>query len=232
MVGYFLQLLGLGCLECHVVFSPGDREMTSNRQEQYLLSVSQQSVNRRCWGVVVGTTVLGVFLSASAHAAVFTVNATVDAVDVNPGDGVCETAPGNGVCTLRAAVQEANALFGADIINLPSGNFLLSLAGQGENAAVSGDLDITDNLTIVGAGHPSTTINGGQLDRVFDVDPFSTGITLDLRDVSITGGVVDFGGALRVNANGRLVLSNSALNFNAAVDGGGIHVSNGASASL
>src|SRR5262245_51742013 len=152
--------------------------MTSNGQEQYLLSVSRQSGNRRRWGVVVGITLLGVFLSASAHAAVFTVNVTVDTADVNPGDGVCETAPGNGVCTLRAAVQETNALFGADTINLPAGNFLLSIAGQGENAAASGDLDITDNLTIVGAGPQSTTINGGQFDRVFDVDPFSNGVAL------------------------------------------------------
>ena len=46
----------------------------------------------------------------AAHAATYTVNNTGDAVDVNPGDGVCETAPGNGICTLRAAIQETNAL--------------------------------------------------------------------------------------------------------------------------
>ena len=50
----------------------------------------------------------------------FTVNSTVDAVDANPGDGVCETAPGNGACTLRAAVQEANDLPGMDEINVPA----------------------------------------------------------------------------------------------------------------
>ena len=64
-------------------------------------------------------TLLGVFLSASAQAAVFTVNNSADVVDANPGNGVCETAPGNGVCTLRAAIQEANALAGDDTITFP-----------------------------------------------------------------------------------------------------------------
>jgi CSLREA domain-containing protein len=52
-----------------------------------------------------------------ALAANFPVNNTGDAIDVTPGDSVCETAPGNGVCTLRAAIQEANALAGPDTIN-------------------------------------------------------------------------------------------------------------------
>ncbi|MCL2464108.1 MAG: hypothetical protein FWF28_03440, partial [Micrococcales bacterium] len=32
--------------------------------------------------------------------------------DAAPGNGVCETAAGNGVCTLRAAIEESNALKG------------------------------------------------------------------------------------------------------------------------
>ncbi len=48
--------------------------------------------------------------------AVFTVNSAENSNDVNPGNGVCETAAGNGVCTLRAAIQETNALPGADTI--------------------------------------------------------------------------------------------------------------------
>ena len=43
----------------------------------------------------------------------------VDAVDANPGDGVCSTAGDQ--CTLRAAIQETNALAGADSITLPAG---------------------------------------------------------------------------------------------------------------
>ncbi len=48
-----------------------------------------------------------------------TVTSVADAGDANPGDGVCDT--GAGVCTLRAAIEEANALAGADTItfNIP-----------------------------------------------------------------------------------------------------------------
>lgn len=48
--------------------------------------------------------------------ATFTVNSAENSTDVNLGDGVCETAAGNGICTLRAAIQETNALAGADTI--------------------------------------------------------------------------------------------------------------------
>ncbi len=47
------------------------------------------------------------------------VNATGDGADTSPGDGFCQTASGD--CSLRAAIEEANALAGADSIhfNIP-----------------------------------------------------------------------------------------------------------------
>ena len=83
----------------------------------------------------------------AASAAPFLVNATADAVDKDPGDGLC--AATGGKCTLRAAIQETNALAGADTISLPAGTYLLTIAGSGEDAGASGDLDITDHLTII-----------------------------------------------------------------------------------
>jgi hypothetical protein len=146
-------------------------------------------------------------------------------VDSASGDGVCETAPGNGLCTLRAAIQETNALAGADVIILPPGTYRLTIQGQGENSAASGDLDITDNVVIAGAGVLNTFIDGGQLDRVFDVDPASTGISLEMSDVFITRGVADVGGgAIRVNTKGKLTLARSRILLNAAIDGGGVFV--------
>src|SRR2546422_6202505 len=61
-------------------------------------------------------------LEPRAQAASLTVNSTGDGPDATPGDGICETAMGNGVCTLRAAIQEANALMGAETIsfNIPA----------------------------------------------------------------------------------------------------------------
>ena len=60
-----------------------------------------------------------------AQGASFAVNATHDAVDAAPGDGICADA--GGACTLRAAVMETNALAGADEISLPAGTYLLSI---------------------------------------------------------------------------------------------------------
>ncbi len=110
------------------------------------------------------------FLSRAAPGragADFAVNSSADAVDASPGDGQCATA--GGVCTLRAAIQETNALAGADTINLPSGVYTLTLTGANEDLAATGDLDIRDDLTIVGAGAASTIVDGNNSDRVFDI---------------------------------------------------------------
>src|SRR5690606_29638496 len=67
------------------------------------------------------TTMVGLGGEVARAAATFTVNNVGTAADAAPGNGVCATA--GAVCTLRAAIQEANALAGADTIqfNLPSG---------------------------------------------------------------------------------------------------------------
>jgi CSLREA domain-containing protein len=61
----------------------------------------------------------GATTQALAAGATFTVNAVADGVDVAPGNGLCATS--FGYCTLRAAIQESNALTGPNNIyfNLP-----------------------------------------------------------------------------------------------------------------
>lgn len=81
-----------------------------------------------------------------AWAATFQVDTRADTVDANIGDGSCADA--NGDCSLRAAVQEANADGGADTIMLGSARYTLTLAGAGEDAAATGDLDVTSPITI------------------------------------------------------------------------------------
>ncbi len=101
----------------------------------------------------------------AASAAVFTVNSgKVDAVDAQI-DGICATA--GGVCTLRAAIQEANANPDHDDIILPLGKYALKLTGS-DDAAAKGDLDVSSDVTILGAG-PKTIIAGSKGDRVFTV---------------------------------------------------------------
>src|SRR5262245_31427452 len=132
--------------------------------------------------------------AASLSAKTFPVNSTTDAVDSIPGDGVCAAA--GGACTLRAAIQEANALAGADTIIVPAGTYTLTIPGRGETAAGAGDLDITDNLTINGAGSATTIIQACApspdtcigIDRVFHVDPNAAGIHATISGVTIQNG--------------------------------------------
>ncbi|MEJ2566043.1 MAG: CSLREA domain-containing protein [Gammaproteobacteria bacterium] len=96
---------------------------------------------------------------AVGHAATFTVNTTADEADANPADGICRTASGQ--CSLRAAIQTANAtpnttdlngVLQPDVIDVPADTYTLSIAGAGEDQAATGDLDITDSVTISGPG--------------------------------------------------------------------------------
>src|SRR5439155_13257839 len=106
-------------------------------------------------------------------AASFTVNSTIDAVDANPGDGICDD--GGGRCTLRAAIMEANALPGVDMIVLPAGTYTLSIPGAGEDVGATGDLDITDDVRIAGSlivnggAEPASIVDAAGLDRVIHV---------------------------------------------------------------
>ncbi|MCH7999201.1 MAG: CSLREA domain-containing protein, partial [Chloroflexi bacterium] len=84
-----------------------------------------------------------------AQAATFTVDSTGDAVDANPGDGACATA--GAVCTLRAAIQEANALVGTDIINFTIGTGVQTIT-PGSTLPT-----ITQPVTIDGTTQPGFT---------------------------------------------------------------------------
>ncbi len=171
---------------------------------------------------------LGLLLlsAPAAQAVTFAVNSTADAVDTVLGNGACATA--GGVCTLRAAIQEANALAGADIITVPAGTYTLTIAGAGEDLAATGDLDITSNLTITGAGAGSTIIQAGTIggvggngiDRVFHV---TGAFTAALQNLTIANGLTGGQGGGIHNVIGTLTISNSTFSGNTASDGGGIN---------
>lgn len=124
----------------------------------------------------------------------YIVTAFGDSVDADPGDGVSVDV--NGQSTLRAAINEANARVGADTILLGTGVYTLSLFGLGEDNALLGDLDITDDLTIIGAGSGRTIIDADFLDRIFHI---FTGINVSIRGVTLVNGDatrVEDGGAI------------------------------------
>ena len=171
---------------------------------------------------------------AMLPAADFLVDSPVEGSDATPGDGLCLTV--DHACTLRAAVQEANAMPGKQSIALPRDTYMLNLdnasivaaflgaqATPSEDAAASGDLDITDDLEIIGMGADETAINANGQDRVIDV---RNGATLSMRGVALTGGkpadtADSYGGGLR-NVDGTVTLINVSINANQSLGGGGI----------
>lgn len=123
---------------------------------------------------------------AGAVDLVFAVITTDDKPDVSIGDGIC--ADVDGKCTLRAAIQEANAHPGEDIINIIGAKdqrFPLKVVGANEDAAATGDLDITDTTgVLIVHGNEHATIKGKK-DRVFHILP---GASLQLDGVSVANG--------------------------------------------
>ncbi|MDH3303714.1 MAG: CSLREA domain-containing protein, partial [Gammaproteobacteria bacterium] len=89
-------------------------------------------------------------LPVQTQAATFTVTKTADT-----NDGTCDAD-----CSLREAIVAANTSGGSDTVSVPAGTYNLSITGTGENAAATGDLDISDTLTLTGAGAASTIIDG------------------------------------------------------------------------
>jgi hypothetical protein len=148
----------------------------------------------------------------------FIVNSYLDSIDVNPNDGI--SADEDGLSSLRAAINEANSRPGRDTIILPRGTFLLSLTGRDEDMGLTGDLDITDDLEILGAGRFETSIDADGIDRVFHV---LAGASLSISGVTITGGAAGpaaYGGG--VLNRGDLIFSDILLTDNSAARGGGL----------
>lgn len=168
-------------------------------------------------------------LEDRALLAAFVVDSTLDTPDANPGDGIAADSMGR--VTLRAAVQESNALIGGDTITLPAGTFALTLVGNAEQAAATGDLDLTDGVTLTGAGAAATIIDGIGQDRVFDI---LAGVPVKLADLRISGGTAissqEDGGGLR--NMGSLTLQDVVMAFNTASGGGGAIASFGAGSAL
>ena len=118
-------------------------------------------------------------------------------------------------CSLREAVLAVDAGSGGDTISIPAGHYRLTIPGPGEDAGATGDLDLTKNVTIDGAGARQTVIDATGSDRVFDVFA-SAGI----EGVTITGGLVagDGGG---IRSQGSTSLFQDAIVDNRADGSGG-----------
>jgi CSLREA domain-containing protein len=161
----------------------------------------------------------------ASQAGWFVVTTTADAVDATPGDGACATIAG--ACSLRAAIQEANATAGADGVLVPAATYTLALAGTAEDAAATGDLDVTDDLTIHGDGEAATIVSAGGIDRVLDVRAGTLRLeALTIRDGNVMApSPIAHGGGANVVAGARLELAFVTITASAAWSfGGGLYV--------
>src|SRR5262245_21641994 len=104
---------------------------------------------------------IGVLLGSCApNGITIEVNVSTDGNDVHPGDGVCEMTVSAGNCSLRAAIDEANALGNHERVVIATGvHPVLTKVGQ-DDANVVGDLDVHDNVTIESASGATITASG------------------------------------------------------------------------
>jgi CSLREA domain-containing protein len=168
--------------------------------------------------------------TAATAGTTFIVTSTTDAVDANLSNAACATS--TGACTLRAAIQQANALAGDDVIQVPAGTYAIAIAPQNENLANSGDFDVTAPVTIIGAGKEATILDGGVpnssapemrgRDRVLEVHAAAGNVTL--AGLSIREGYsAEQGGGIYNVSSGTLRLDDvRVLDSYAAKYGGGI----------
>lgn len=169
--------------------------------------------------VVAAAIALTLSLMPVARASTISVTTTADAL---ADDGNCSLREAIRAANLDAAVDACPAGSGADVIELPAGTYTLALAGRDEDAAASGDLDITGDLAITGALSSTTIIDGGGIDRVFDA---RAGAKLTISNATIQHGdpgIGSDGGGARNDGALEListrVISNTADEF----AGGGI----------
>ena len=153
--------------------------------------------------------------AAAANAATFNVTTQNDTLDVNPGDGVCVDF--GAACSLRAAIGEANALAGPDIIVLPLGNYTQTLVAPNEDANLGGDWDVTSTITINGVNVLNTYLQAAETEgtaseRVLDVRAGG-----DLTISRLTARFGRFSGVMTTATRGAGIQNLGKLTFEDAV---------------
>jgi len=186
--------------------------------------------------IVYALTIFGLISAQIADAcspSTYCADQTVDQLPADPNamdcpvDGSC-----TGRCSLREAILRLNTGCGGTI-NIQPGTYAMggTVADRGEDSAAVGDFDINDDIEIQGAGASSTIIDGGGIDRLFDVQS-GAGNRLTIKDVTIRNGAADqHGGGIKAFAD--LIIEDSIVSGNSSgFNGGGIALTNPATVIL
>ena len=146
-------------------------------------------------------------------------NPFADSTDATTHGGAGTSGNPYQMASLRGAISAADTAGGSNTINLPAGTYTLTLSG-------SGSLDVTGNLTIIGASEAGTIVESGTsadsgLYTVFDVSS-SANATIETLTIQNgdTQGTIDGGG---INNAGTLTLAGATVTGNAAYIAGGIY---------
>lgn len=118
----------------------------------------------------------------------------------------------NGPGSLRQAILNANASPGGDTIGVAVGL-------SGTIILTSGQLTISDDLTLTGPGERLLAVSGNNASRVFEI---ALGVNVSMSDLTIRDGMASGlnGGGIR--SSGRLDLRRCTVSNNVAFSGGGI----------
>jgi CSLREA domain-containing protein len=129
---------------------------------------------------VISILILTSILGSSCTLPVCTASEIVVTRTEDVTSGVCEVES----CSLRQAILAANACSGNQVIRVPAGTYTLTRTGAGEDSSARGDLDITDDVQLIGSGMP--IVDGNNADRVFDIHD---GVTVNMTGLVIQNGL-------------------------------------------
>jgi CSLREA domain-containing protein len=138
----------------------------------------------------------------NVDAQTFMVNSPGDCVDQIPGDGICDD--GDGDCTLRAAIEEANALPGMQTIRFGVGNVnLINMLPP-----------LNSDITIQGPGSDLLIVSGNNSSRIF----FAKSGMIVINDLTLANGLAQGGNGAQgggggMGAGGALLMHEGKVGF-------------------
>jgi hypothetical protein len=162
-------------------------------------------------GIAAGAA-LGLASSAAAAPLYLTVDTTTDPNSA----GACDDATAND-CSLRQAITLTNTNPGYDYIYFQAG-----LSGSiGLTTVAGGQISITDATYIYGPGPDVLSVNAATGERIFDVDPVTSGDAVRINGLALTGGDVTGNGGAIQNEDAALQVNDAVLSGNTASGSGG-----------
>ncbi len=159
-------------------------------------------------------------LPSTGTAVLFVVDDLSDLNDDNPADNDCITS--QGTCTLRAAIQQINALGG-------SPNTIGFQPGTGGTIKPSQWFFVTASVTISGPGSEFLTIDGQNSTNLLVIESATDDRTVTVEKIRLTGGLAPTAaaGAVGVGPGDTLVLDRVVIESSVAPQYGGAIYSNG-----